>query len=73
MLTVQYARAFRADPALAKIRINAATPGYVATDLNRGEGVRTVEQGAAIIVDLALQRLGDVTGGFFNDRGIVPW
>jgi NAD(P)-dependent dehydrogenase (short-subunit alcohol dehydrogenase family) len=28
MLTLQYARAFAADPQLAHIKINAVTPGY---------------------------------------------
>jgi NAD(P)-dependent dehydrogenase (short-subunit alcohol dehydrogenase family) len=73
MLTLQYARAFQADPALSKIRINSATPGYTATDLNRGEGVKSVAEGAAIIVSLALLELGDVTGGFYNDEGPVAW
>lgn len=33
-------RAFRLDPALAHIKINSATPGYTATDMNRDAGVR---------------------------------
>ena len=35
------------------IKVNSACPGYVATDLNQHRGVRTVEQGAAIIVRLS--------------------
>ena len=73
MLTVQYDRAFRADPALRHVKINAATPGYTATDMNRGQGQRTVEQGARIIVDLALLAEDGPSGGFFNDAGSVPW
>ncbi|WP_163512517.1 SDR family NAD(P)-dependent oxidoreductase [Fodinicola acaciae] len=65
MLTVQYAKA------LPHIRINAATPGYTATDMTRHRGTRTVAEGARVIVDLALT--ADTTGGFFNDRGRVPW
>ncbi|MGW0212545.1 SDR family NAD(P)-dependent oxidoreductase [Streptomyces sp. NPDC003233] len=42
MLTLQYARAFAADPDLAHIKINAVTPGYVATDMSKGQGTRTV-------------------------------
>ncbi|MCI0689151.1 MAG: SDR family NAD(P)-dependent oxidoreductase, partial [Sporichthyaceae bacterium] len=34
MLTVQYARAFSRDPQLRHIKINSASPGYVATDMN---------------------------------------
>ncbi|MBO0802763.1 MAG: SDR family oxidoreductase [Nocardiopsaceae bacterium] len=73
MLTVQYANAFRRDPGLSRIRINAATPGYVATDMNGHRGTRTVEEGARIIVQLATLPADGPTGGFFNDQGTVPW
>ncbi|MFC4048802.1 SDR family NAD(P)-dependent oxidoreductase [Actinomadura syzygii] len=73
MLTVQYARAFARDPDLAHIAINSATPGYTATDLTGHRGARTVEEGARIIVDLAASADAVQTGGFFNDRGHVPW
>ena len=73
MLTVQYDRAFRADPALRHVKINAATPGYTATDMNQGRGHRTVEQGAQVIVQLALLPDDGPSGGFFNDAGPVPW
>lgn len=49
MLTLQYARAFAADPLLAHVKINAVTPGYVATDMNRGQGNRS----ARVIVEFA--------------------
>jgi len=39
MVTVQFAYELRNTP----IKINAADPGYVATDMNRHQGVRTVE------------------------------
>jgi NAD(P)-dependent dehydrogenase (short-subunit alcohol dehydrogenase family) len=71
MLTVQYARAFAADPGLAHIKINSATPGYTATDMSGHRG-RSVADGARIIVDLALAGDGP-SGGFFNDQGPVPW
>lgn len=73
MLTVQYARAFAADPGLSQIKINSATPGYVATDLTGHRGTRTVEQGARAIVGLATLADDGPTGGFFNDQGRVPW
>jgi NAD(P)-dependent dehydrogenase (short-subunit alcohol dehydrogenase family) len=72
MLTVQYAHAFAKDPDLSRIKINAATPGYTATDLTGHRGSRTVEEGAQIIVELAALADGP-TGGFFNDQGRVPW
>jgi NAD(P)-dependent dehydrogenase (short-subunit alcohol dehydrogenase family) len=73
MLTVQYDRAFRVDPALRHIKINAATLGYTATDMNQNRGHRTVEEGARIVVELALLPDGGPSGGFFNDAGPVPW
>jgi hypothetical protein len=38
---------------LRQIQINAATPGYTATDLNAGRGNRTVEEGTRAIVAMA--------------------
>jgi len=73
MLTLQYARAFAAEPSLRHIKVNAVTPGYTATDLNAGQGSRTVEEGARAIVTMAM--IGDdaASGTFVNDAGPVPW
>ncbi len=57
----------------AKIKVNAADPGYTATDLNHNSGPKTVEQGASIIFDLATLPDDGATGGYFDDQGIVPW
>jgi NAD(P)-dependent dehydrogenase (short-subunit alcohol dehydrogenase family) len=73
MLTVQYAKAFRADPALAHILVNAAVPGFTATDMNDHRGIRPVRAGARVIVDLAVLPADGPTGGLFDDRGPVPW
>ena len=56
-----------------RIKVNSACPGYVATDLNQHRGLRTVEQGAEIIVRLATLPEDGPTAGFFNDAGTVPW
>ena len=56
-----------------RIKVNAACPGYVATDLNRHTGPRSVEQGAEIVVRLATLPDDGPTGGFFDDAGRVPW
>jgi len=73
MLTVQYAQAFGKDPGLSHLKINSATPGYTATDMNRHRGTRSVEEGACAAVQLAT--LGDdgPTGLFFDDEGPVQW
>jgi NAD(P)-dependent dehydrogenase (short-subunit alcohol dehydrogenase family) len=46
MLTVKYANAFLDAAELSHVKINAITPGYVATDLNNFRGVRSTEEGA---------------------------
>ncbi len=68
-VTVQYAKELHDT----NILINAACPGYVATDLNGFRGVRTPEQGAAIAIRLATLPDDGPTGGFFDDEGVVPW
>ncbi|MFJ1969238.1 SDR family oxidoreductase [Streptomyces sp. NPDC087903] len=68
-VTVQYAKELRDT----NILINAACPGFCATDLNNFRGVRTPEQGAAIAIRLATLPDDGPTGGFFDDAGEVPW
>jgi NAD(P)-dependent dehydrogenase (short-subunit alcohol dehydrogenase family) len=68
-VTVQYAK----ELSDTNILINAACPGYVATDLNGFRGVRTPEQGAAIAIRLATLPDDGPTGAFFEDAGPVPW
>jgi NAD(P)-dependent dehydrogenase (short-subunit alcohol dehydrogenase family) len=68
-ITVQFAYELRDTP----IKVNAADPGYVATDLNQNRGVRSVEQGAATPVRLATLPANGPTGGYFNDDGPIPW
>ena len=67
MVTVQYAKAFPA------MRINAADPGYTATDFNQHRGTQTVEEGAEIIVRMASIGPDGPTGGYFSAAGPVPW
>ncbi|MFD5779091.1 SDR family NAD(P)-dependent oxidoreductase [Streptomyces sp. NPDC126933] len=67
MLTVQYAEA------LPEFKINAADPGYTATDLNDHRGTKTVQEGADIIVRLATIGADGPTGGYFAADGPVPW
>ena len=68
-LTVHYARGLADTP----IKVNAAAPGFVATDFNHFAGERTPEQGAAIALTLATLDEHGPTGGFFDDRGPLPW
>jgi NAD(P)-dependent dehydrogenase (short-subunit alcohol dehydrogenase family) len=66
-LTIQYAKAFPG------IRVNSADPGYTSTDLNGGTGIQTVEEGAAIIVELARAGADGPTGTFVSARGPNRW
>jgi NAD(P)-dependent dehydrogenase (short-subunit alcohol dehydrogenase family) len=67
MLTSQYARA------LPHMRINAADPGYTATDLNGHSGPQTVTEGTDAIVALAQLGPDGPTGTFVDRHGPVPW
>ncbi|MEV5721135.1 SDR family oxidoreductase [Amycolatopsis mediterranei] len=68
-VTVQYARELRGTNVL----VNAACPGFVATDLNGFRGVRTPEDGATSAIRLATLPDDGPTGGFFEDAGPIPW
>ena len=68
-VTIQYAK----ELAETNILINAGCPGYVATDLNGHQGLRTPEQGAAIFLELATLPDGGPSGTFRDDEGIRPW
>jgi len=55
------------------IKVNAACPGFTATDLNNFRGTRTVQQGAREPVRLALIGPDGPTGTFSNEEGPLPW
>ncbi len=68
-VTVQFAKELRDTP----IKVNAADPGYTATDMNGHSGTRTVEQGATAAVRLATLPDDGPSGSFFDEDGVVPW
>ncbi|WP_393074407.1 SDR family NAD(P)-dependent oxidoreductase [Streptomyces sp. LN704] len=65
MLTTQYAKA------LKDIRVNAADPGYTATDLNGNSGPQTVTEGTDAIVRLATEGPGAGSGRFIDRTGPI--
>jgi NAD(P)-dependent dehydrogenase (short-subunit alcohol dehydrogenase family) len=67
MITSQYAKA------LPAFRVNAADPGYTATDLNGHSGTQTVTEGTDAIVALATVAPDGPTGTFVDRAGAVPW
>ena len=57
----------------AGIKVNAACPGFTATDLNDFQGTRTVQQAAREPVRLALLDMNGPTGTFPIEDGALPW
>jgi NAD(P)-dependent dehydrogenase (short-subunit alcohol dehydrogenase family) len=55
------------------IKVNSASPGYVSPDLNRHNGLLTIEEGAAEIVRLAQLPEDGTTGGLFSKEGSWLW
>lgn len=76
MVTAMYAKELRDTP----IKVNAANPGYCATDLNHHSGFRTAEEGAEVSVHLATLPADAPSGllwGYQMDAGggygVLPW
>lgn len=55
------------------VLINACCPGYVVTDMTRGGGNKTVDEGAKTPVMLALADIGGRTGGFWQSEREIEW
>ncbi len=68
-VTVHFAHELRDTP----IKVNAADPGFTATDLNNHQGTRSVEQGARAAVRLATLPADGPTGKFFDEDGPIAW
>ncbi|MGW0248211.1 SDR family oxidoreductase [Nocardia goodfellowii] len=78
MVTAMYAKELWDTP----IKVNAANPGYCATDFNGNSGFRTAEQGAEVSVALATLPADGPTGQLWGYRwgvqddavlGTLPW
>jgi len=65
--------AFALELEQTHIKVNAAAPGFTATDLNNFEGTRTVQQAAREPVRLALLGPDGPTGTFSDEAGPIPW
>ena len=55
------------------IKVNAACPGFTATDLNHFRGTRTIQQGAREAVRLALIGADGPNGTLSDEDGPIPW
>jgi len=77
MVTAMYAK----ELAGTAVKVNAANPGYCATDLNGHNGFRSAAQGAEVSVHLATLPDGGPTGTLWGYRwgdaddsyGELPW
>jgi NAD(P)-dependent dehydrogenase (short-subunit alcohol dehydrogenase family) len=68
MLTVQYAKSF------PDIKFNAVEPGFTATDLTPFSGAgQPVEDGAEVIVRMAMIGQAGPTGTFTENEGELAW
>jgi NAD(P)-dependent dehydrogenase (short-subunit alcohol dehydrogenase family) len=65
MLTMMYAKG------LPGVRVNAADPGYTATDFNGNRGTQTVTEGTDAIVELATLGADGATGEYRDRNGIA--
>lgn len=57
----------------SKVLINSCCPGYVKTDMTRGGGAKTPDEGAQTPVMLALGDFGDRTGLFWQHERPIEW
>ncbi|MGH9686500.1 MAG: SDR family NAD(P)-dependent oxidoreductase [Candidatus Acidiferrales bacterium] len=65
--------AFAIELESTPIKVNAACPGFTATDLNNFQGTRTVQQAAREPVRLAVLGANGPTGTFSNEDGPLSW
>ena len=59
--------------ALPKFAVNSVCPGWVRTEMGGENATRSVAEGAATIVWLALDAPQTLTGKFLKDRKVIPW
>ncbi|KZM18842.1 Alcohol dehydrogenase [Ascochyta rabiei] len=57
----------------SKRLVNACCPGYVNTDMTKGNGTKTPDEGAQTSVLLAIHDIGGKTGEFWRDGKVVEW
>jgi len=55
------------------LKVNTIHPGYVKTDMNKGEGEIDIPQGAKTSVELALIGADGPNGGYFHLGQTLPW
>jgi len=56
-----------------KALLNSCCPGYVRTDMTKGGGPKSVDEGAMTPVMLALADIGGVSGEFWQHERVIEW
>jgi carbonyl reductase 1 len=57
----------------SKVLVNSCCPGYVNTDMSKGNGTKTPDEGAQTPVWLAIQDFGGKSGAFYRDEKEIEW
>ncbi|KAK0654803.1 carbonyl reductase [Cercophora newfieldiana] len=57
----------------SKLLVNACCPGWVATDMTKGKGYRTPDEGAETPVMLAIGDIAGKSGRFWRDEREISW
>ncbi|OAL36266.1 hypothetical protein AYO20_04424 [Fonsecaea nubica] len=57
----------------SKVLINSCCPGYVNTDMTKGRGVKTPDQGAQTPVLLAIGDIKGANGQFWSEKRVISW
>lgn len=65
--------AAEAEKSGRNVLVNACCPGYVNTDMSKGNGTKSVDEGAKTPVMLALGDIGGKTGGFWQHEKMIEW
>ncbi|OHE98385.1 carbonyl reductase [Colletotrichum orchidophilum] len=56
-----------------QLLVNSCHPGYVVTDMTRGRGRKTPDEGAQTPVYLAIADIGRQSGGYWSDEQPARW
>lgn len=55
------------------VLVNVCCPGYVNTDMSKGKGVKTPDEGSRTPVLIALGEFGGTSGDFWQSEKIIEW
>lgn len=65
--------ALRREGGGGKVLVNTCCPGYVVTDMTKGRGRKTPDQGSRTPVKLAMGDIGGVGGEFWEHEEVSKW